>query len=300
MKTLFGLIISFPLLGIISLDTHYHFTNFDFISFFEKDARTSNYILNQLNKNQVEKVFLLSDAYRITKEYAQKQLLLGKDERVQLNQELSDEVSKQPDRLIGFCSINLEWDDYLDVFNKCKNLPGIKGIKLNPSWYNESLTSRDIFNKLKSIYELANKLDLIFLIHLKMLAMSTNSSLLEFDKIFELSKEFPRTTTIIAHLAQGKLLALKLLGDRMHAENVNNIYAEISTFFHNFLTPPDYLSSVMNDFGIDHILFGTDFPEYTAQKTLNMLQISGLSEEIINKITIENGEKFIQSHHLFK
>lgn len=284
----FCVFISKVLFAEISYDYHYHYTNSSFL-FSEPTAKTRNFILNFQNKAMVDKTMLISDSYRYP------YLSIG-DERYRLQNELESFLQLNHDRMLGICSLNLSWPDALDYAKKCTKSEYIKGIKLHFDHEKQSLQNPQFKKQFISLLNILKDQPLFYLIHFDF----HHQPNLEARELFKIASQFQKQNFIIAHGAEENFSVLAYIGKsfKQRPSLRQNIYTELSTVFtieSFFAKNPSLVLKAWQEFGINNILFGSDFPVSSSAIALEGLKESGLSPQEIEDITQNNGHSFFDS-----
>ena len=96
-----------------------------------------------------------------------------------------------------------------------------------------------------------------------------------------LTKKYPGLTLICAHFGGYSEWedAVRCLAD-------TNVYVDTSST--SFRLPPERVKELIGVFGEDRVLFGTDFPMWSAQPEIDLLLSLGLPEGTMRKIFSEN------------
>ena len=112
-----------------------------------------------------------------------------------------------------------------------------------------------------------------------------------------LALQAPKTRFIFAHLGGMNFRFWNILAAARTAENLfaNNIYFDISATVAMFADSPveDEFVWTIRNVGVDHVLFGSDFPQYSLAKNLTALKQLGLTEEEEAAIRFENARKLL-------
>lgn len=284
----FCIFISKALFAEVSYDFHYHYTNSSFL-FSEPTAKTRNFILSFQDKAMVDKTMLISDSYRYP------YLSIG-DERYRLQNELESFLQLNHDRMLGICSLNLSWPDALEFAKTCTQSEFIKGVKLHFDHEKQSLQNPQFKKQFINLLTVLKDQPLFYLIHFDF----HHEPNLEARALFEIASQFQKQNFIIAHGAEENFSVLAKIGESFK-KNPNlrqNIYTELSTVFTIdafFAKYPSLVIKAWREFGINNILFGSDFPVSSSAIALEGLKESGLSSTEIEDIMYNNGHSFFDS-----
>jgi predicted TIM-barrel fold metal-dependent hydrolase len=112
------------------------------------------------------------------------------------------------------------------------------------------------------------------------------------EKLFNLALKAPQTKFIYAHLGGMNFRFWNILKAARTAQGVfaENIYFDISAIVVLVADSPiaDEFVWTMRNVGIDHVLLGSDFPQYTLERTVSALSRLPLDESERAKIRYEN------------
>ncbi len=112
------------------------------------------------------------------------------------------------------------------------------------------------------------------------------------EKLFNLALKAPKTTFIFAHMGAMNFRFWNILKAARTAEGLfgDNIYFDISAIVAIVADSPieDEFVWTMRNVGIDHILLGSDYPQFSLEKNVSALTRLGLDESEIAKIRFEN------------
>jgi hypothetical protein len=132
---------------------------------------------------------------------------------------------------------------------------------------------------------------------LKVIVLMDNANILPGDseKLFNLALQAPKTTFIFAHLGGLNFRFWNILAAARTAENLfaNNIYFDISAIAVLVADSPveaEFVWTIRN-VGVDHVLLGSDFPQYSLAQNLDALDRLGLTESEKAAIRYENARK---------
>jgi predicted TIM-barrel fold metal-dependent hydrolase len=132
---------------------------------------------------------------------------------------------------------------------------------------------------------------------LGVIVLMDNANILPGDseKLFNLALQAPKTTFIFAHLGGLNFRFWNILAAARTAENLfaNNIYFDISAMAVLVADSPveaEFVWTIRN-VGVDHVLFGSDFPQYSLAQNLDALDRLGLTESEKGAIRYENAHK---------
>ena len=188
-----------------------------------------------------------------------------------VNDFLIASVSAHPDEMWGFATLHPDMEDPGAEVERVLRA-GMKGIKLHPDMQHFSLAEA--------------RTDKLFAACAGVCPMmfhtgdsryhNSNPSLVP-----PILKKYPNLTLICAHFGGYSEWdeATRCLLD-------TNVYVDTSST--SFRNPPEKVRALIDAYGEDRVLFGTDFPMWLAQPELDVLLSLGLSDTALRKIFSEN------------
>ncbi len=207
---------------------------------------------------------------------------------VEINDYILDSISRYPDRLIGFCSIQPKSGDAaITEFERCAQA-GARGIgEMRSDVQDFDLADKTI---MKPIVETAIKNDLIFLTH------STEPVGHQYigkgsitpDLLYSFILNFPDLKLVCAHWGGG--LPFYALMPEVAKALTNTFFDTAATIF---LYQPQIFKQVSDIIGSDKILFGSDYPLLSPSRIIAQIQSSELAEEDKAKILGGNAQKLL-------
>jgi uncharacterized protein len=165
---------------------------------------------------------------------------------------------------------------------------GIKVLKLHP--HTQKFDPAD--PRVLALVRRAGELGVIMLFD--------NASIIAGDceKLFNLALAAPRTTFIFAHLGAMNFRFWNILKAARTAEGLfgDNIYFDISAIVAIVADSPveDEFVWTMRNVGTDHILLGSDYPQYSLEQNVRALNRLGLEETEKANIRLENAKKLFR------
>lgn len=206
-----------------------------------------------------------------------------------MNDYISEAVSKFPDRLVGFGSINPCWGE-LAVYEmeRCKSI-GLKGLgELHPHLQNFRL---DNYKIMLPIVEVAQNLDWIITTH----SSEPVGHLYEGkgdtypEQLAKFIEVFQEVKIILAHWGGG-LPFYALMPEVM--DILNNVYFDIAAS--PFLYSKSILPIVVKLVGAHKILLASDFPLIRMKRTLQLVQNSDILDQEKEAICGGNAAKLLE------
>lgn len=112
------------------------------------------------------------------------------------------------------------------------------------------------------------------------------------EKLFNLALAAPKTKFIFAHLGGMNFRFWNILKAARTAEGLfgENIYFDISATVALVADSPleEEFVWTLRNVGIDHLLLGSDYPQYSLAQNVRALERLGLTQEEVSKISREN------------
>ena len=193
-----------------------------------------------------------------------------------INEFIAREVNENPDTLYGLGTMHPESDDIKGDL-KHLMLLGLKGVKLHPDIQGFKI---DDYHCLK-IYELCEQYGLPVLMH-------TGDYRYDFsnpNRLMPILKIYTGLTVIGAHFGGWSIWeeASKELYD------IPNLYVDCSSSLSYI--KPELSAEIIKRYGVDRVLFGTDYPLHSPQNEIKILLSLGFSDDDYRKIFSENAIK---------
>jgi predicted TIM-barrel fold metal-dependent hydrolase len=162
---------------------------------------------------------------------------------------------------------------------------GVKVLKLHP--HTQKFDAAD--PRVLRLVERAGQLGVIVLFD--------NASIVPDDceKLFNLALEVPKTKFIFAHLGGMNFRFWNILKEARTAQGLfgDNIYFDLSATVVIVADSPieDELVWTIRNVGVDHVLFGSDYPQYSLEQNASALDRLGLDDSERAKIRFQNAQK---------
>ncbi|MBQ2823467.1 MAG: amidohydrolase [Oscillospiraceae bacterium] len=193
-----------------------------------------------------------------------------------INNFIAKSVETYPDKLIGFAAIHPDYEDICGELDRACEM-GLKGVKIHPDFQHFRIDD----DKAMKIYEhIEGKMPL--LVH-------TGDYRYEWSKPERMARvldAFPKLQVIGAHF-----------GGWSEWDKVEEAYAGreiwVDTSSALYELSAETAMKLIRFFGVDHVLFGTDYPMWSAVEELEMLGKLPLSEEEREMILHGNIEKLL-------
>lgn len=188
-----------------------------------------------------------------------------------INDFIIGQVAAHPDRFIGFATMHPDLEDVEAEFRRVMDA-GLRGVKLHPDFQRFPIDDA----RMDRLYGLAEGVCPI-LFH-------TGDARYRFsnpDLVPRILKRHPRLQLICAHF-----------GGYSEWDKVRAAYDGydvcVDTSSSQFALPPEEVRSLIDFFGEDRVLFGSDYPMWNAADELRMLRALGLSPAAEEKILSGN------------
>jgi predicted TIM-barrel fold metal-dependent hydrolase len=182
------------------------------------------------------------------------------------NDWVAEQVSRYPDRLVGFCSFNPLKDYAIEELNRCIKNPSFKGLKLHIGNSRIDVLNPEHVEKLRTVFRAANEKRFPVLIHLWTSAGNYGRAHAE-AFLKEILPVAPNITIQIAHMAAS--------GPDYHSDDafevyanavanndprMKNVFVDVASMVTSN-TSPETLTLVakrLRQFGLQRVLFASD------------------------------------------
>lgn len=193
-----------------------------------------------------------------------------------INEFIAAEVAKHPHTLTGLGTLHPDSADMAGDFEHLMSL-GLHGVKLHPDIQGFKM---DDYRCLK-IYELCEKHHLPILMH-------TGDSRYDYsnpNRLVPILEIYTDLIIVGAHLGGWSVWEeadKKLVG-------FHNLYVDCSSCF-NYMKKED-VKKIIYHYGVDKVLFGTDYPMWSPKKEMQCFLDLGFSEDELKLMFCENTKK---------
>ena len=179
--------------------------------------------------------------------------------------------------LIGFATMHPDHPRIAGEIDRAISL-GLKGVKLHPDFQHFAIDDAKAF----PIYE-AIEGRIPLLIHTGDTRYETSRP----ERMAKVLDRFPRMQTICAHLGGWSQWtdAHKILAGRP------NVWVDTSSSL--YALPRDAARDIILHYGVDRVMFGTDYPMWTPAEELARLQALGFSKEDLDRMLWTNGMELL-------
>lgn len=190
-------------------------------------------------------------------------------------------VKKYPDKFIGFAAMHPDFEEVFAELDRAVSL-GLKGVKLHPDFQRFNADSE----KAMVIYEAAAERKLPVLIHMG----DSRTDFSKAGRLVNVLERFPELDIIAAHFggwSEWDEAAEVLGGGRF-----KHLWTDCSSSL--YAMSPEHAKRLIDAYGADKVLFGTDYPMWTAAEELERFANIPLTEREREMILHENAERLLK------
>lgn len=185
-------------------------------------------------------------------------------------------TQKYPDRVIGFMTMHPDFDDIEGEVKRCTEL-GLKGLKIHPDFQRFHIDDKRAYN----IYEaVSGRIPL--LVHTGDFRYQWSKP----ERMARVMDDFPDMKVIGAHFG-----GWSEWYDAVEAYAGRKIYVDTSSTMYE--VPTERVRELIRRYGVDHVMFGTDYPMWNAKDELKLFEKLELSESERELILHENAERLL-------
>ncbi len=193
-----------------------------------------------------------------------------------INDFLAKAISEHPDQLIGFMALHPDMEDPAAEIERAMAM-GFKGIKLHPDFQKFAIDDSKVF----ALYEAAQG-NLPILFHMGDYRYNYSHP----NQLATVLDNFPKLQVIGAHFAGWS--------EWDDAEKYLKTYRLwVDTSSSSYILPPEKMRKMIDVFGTDFVLFGTDYPMWGPKRELEIINSLGLSEDELEKIFYKNATELL-------
>ncbi len=184
---------------------------------------------------------------------------------------------KEHENLTGFATMHPDHPHIASEIDRAVGL-GLKGLKLHPDFQHFNIDDEKAY----PIYE-AIEGRIPLLIHTGDRRYETSRP----ERMAKVLDRFPRMQTICAHLGGWSQWedAHRILAGR------SNVWVDTSSSL--YAISPAAARDVIEHYGVDRVLFGTDYPMWTPAEELGRLQALGFSSSDMEKVLFTNAANLL-------
>lgn len=193
-----------------------------------------------------------------------------------INNFIAESVRRYPEKLIGFGAMHPDFEDIAGETERIISL-GLKGIKLHSDFQRFNIDDERAF----PIYEAAQgRLPVLF--HIGDNRYDYSSP----ERLKNVVKRFPRLTVIGAHLVGWSMWdrgAELFEGSGVYADCSSSLYA----------MSPEHAAELIRKIGTDRVMWGTDYPMWSAKDELERFAKLPLTDEERENILGKNALRLL-------
>lgn len=196
-----------------------------------------------------------------------------------INSFISRTVEKYPDKFIGFATLHPDSENLQEQFEWAME-HNLKGIKLHPDFQKFNIDDE----KAMDIYSLAEGRCPV-LIHMG----DERTQYSKGEKLYSVLRRFENLDVIGAHFG-----GYSEWGPSAAFLSMSNVYVDTSSSM--FKLTPHQVRELIDIYGPERVLFGTDYPMWNATDELEMLKKINLTEEERELILHKNLENLLAKY----
>ena len=193
-----------------------------------------------------------------------------------INNFILEECKAHPE-FIGFGCMYQDYGDPVAELRRIK-AAGLKGIKIHPDIQKVNLDDP----RLMKTYEACEALDLPVILHIGDYRYDYSHP----SRLVNVLHTFPKLRVDAAHMGGWSIYDIGL--DNLRDENC---FVDISSTFS--FTGLRHARELVEQYGVERVLFGSDFPMADPLHEYEMVMQMGLSDEDLEKIFHRNAERFL-------
>lgn len=193
-----------------------------------------------------------------------------------INSFIAEQVKLHPREFVGFGALHPDFPGIEAETERIISL-GLKGIKLHPDFQQFNIDDEHAF----PIYEAAEgRLPILFHVGDNRYDFSSPK------RLYNVMKRFPKLTIIGAHLAgwtKWDEAAELFSGGQIYADLSSSLYA----------MTPEHAAMLIRSLGTDRVMFGTDYPMWSAVDELERFERLPLTEQERQDILYRNAVRLL-------
>lgn len=195
-----------------------------------------------------------------------------------INDFIVGEVNIHPDRLSGFGSMHPDFENKLSEVDRCLSM-GLKGVKLHPD--TQSFNADD--DRMLELYEYMSSKQVPLMIHCGDFRYDYSHP----RRIARICKMFPDLTVIGAHFGGWSVWDEAV-------EYLRDTGCLVDTSSSSGFMTQERFAELVNIYGADRVMFGTDFPMWDCEVELEHIAKLNLPEFQMEKILYSNAAKLLK------
>ncbi len=185
-------------------------------------------------------------------------------------------TQKYPNRVIGFMTMHPDFEDINGEVERCIGL-GLKGVKIHPDFQRFHIDDKRAYYMYEAI---SGRLPL--LVHTGDFRYQWSKP----ERMAKVMEDFPAMTVIGAHFG-----GWSEWDDAVRAYKGKNIYVDTSSTMYR--VPLEHITELIHFYGVDHVLFGSDYPMWNSGDELKYIDGLNLTSEEREMILHENTERIL-------
>lgn len=180
------------------------------------------------------------------------------------NEYVAEYVSRHPERLIGFCSVDPQDPDAVEQLDDAVQRLKLQGLKMGPIYQNVAPTD----SRFRRIMKRAEELRIPMLIHQgTTFCENVDLNIANPVQLQPLAIEFPNLRMVIAHMGHPWINETLVL-----IRKQPNLYSDISALYYRPWQFYNALVAAMEYGVLDRLLLGSDYPFTTPASTMEALR----------------------------
>ena len=282
-----------------AIDVHMHIASQALTDMFTGGgvpAAGADNLIARLDEANVQRGIVLSAAY-----FGKTVGLTDDTYVIPENNYVAAEVAKYPDRLIGFCGINPLFSSAISEIDRCLDLPGMVGIKLHLEASGVDLTNDEDVAALWAVFDNIQERDAPVMMHVADPGGLPLTGV-AFANLAAILSSHPTVRVAHAHCAgntDDDAIEMWLrLGNSGY--NPETSFVDISACLAFFADAPlsqrELIVWRLRKWGIDHVLFGSDYFVFfgeTPQQTLDILTQYPFTQQELDTILNNDGHEWL-------
>lgn len=209
-------------------------------------------LINRLDEANIERAVVLSTAY----------MAKTGDGVAAENDWIAGEIAKYPDRLIGLCGINPLVEKALGEIDRCLDLAGMAGVKLQAS--DMDLANDEQAGALNKVLDKSQDLDIPVLLHLAGVPLDRAAML----NAYRMIGGHPNLRLVLAHCtgfssAEIEAFLIPALHLPQPFFSLKNLFVDVSNCLNIYEDAPlsqrELIVFNLRQWGLRNVLFGSDY-----------------------------------------